>query len=531
MCGRRPARALLAALGFVAVVRPAIAQTAATTVPAGDGTARGFDFKNVPPVSVFPPAGMFPIPPTGPGYYSLRDALRGEVCDNPPRYGYPPIGMMLPSFFDADWRYLDDPRTPPQDVFERLKRLRLGSNWLLSVGGETWVRYTNEHNSRLSGLHNDYIQERSRLYASLWYRDAFGVYVEGIYADIYAQNLPPLPIDSTRFDFLNLFVDVKLGRVADAPVYARVGRQELLFGSQRLLSPLAGANTRRTFQGARFFRHGEEFDFDLFWAQPVIPNRVALDSVDDNQNFVGAWGTYRPKEGTAFDLYYLMLDNANSVEQLGIVRAPVTVHTIGSRFVGNRDRRFLWDFEGAVQLGRRGAGDVVAGMATAGLGYHAGGLPWNPTLWVYYDYASGDGNPNAGNFTTFNQLFPFSHYYLGWVDVIGRQNIQDLSATLYLYPANWVTLWLQYHNFWLARRRDALYGDSGAPERRDPTGRAGNFVGNEIDVIVNLHLTKRTDVLLAYAYLFAGGFLRNTQRPGSGSPDSSAVYVTVNFRW
>jgi len=56
-------------------------------------------------------------------------------------------------------------------------------------------------------------------------------------------------------------------------------------------------------------RADEKFDIDLFWVQPVIPNRDKLDSVDNNQNFAGIWTTYKPRKGTSLDLYYLMLDN------------------------------------------------------------------------------------------------------------------------------------------------------------------------------------------------------------------------------
>jgi hypothetical protein len=56
-------------------------------------------------------------------------------------------------------------------------------------------------------------------------------------------------------------------------------------------------------------------------------------------------------------------------------------------------------------------------MATAGLGSHWTDAPLNPTVWGYYDYASGDDRPNAGTFRTFSQLFPFGHYYLGWADL------------------------------------------------------------------------------------------------------------------
>jgi hypothetical protein len=158
-------------------------------------------------------------------------------------------------------------------------------------------------------------------------------------------------------------------------------------------------------------------------------------------------------------------------------------------------------------------------------------VAWNPTFWAYYDYASGDNSPNSGTFTTFNQLFPFGHYYLGWADVIARQNIHDVNFSLTLYPTKWMTLWFQEHNFWLASSKDALYGPAGLPLRRDPTGAAGNFVGNEVDAIVNFHLTKQTDLLFSYAYLFAGSFLQNTQPPGTGNGNVSTLSVFMNYRW
>ena len=126
-----------------------------------------------------------------------------------------------------------------------------------------------------------------------------------------------------KSDFLNLFVDAKIANLDGNPAYVRVGRQELLFGSQRLISPLDWANTRRTFQGVRAFRQTDKWDFDLFWVQPVIANANRLDSVDNNQNFVGAWATYRPKKGQTIDAYYLMLDNTNQLDHARHPARPV----------------------------------------------------------------------------------------------------------------------------------------------------------------------------------------------------------------
>ena len=74
---------------------------------------------------------------------------------------------------------------------------------------------------------------------------------------------------------------------------------------------------------------------------------------------------------------------------------------------------------------------------------------------------SGDHDPHHDDFTTFNQLFPYIHYYMGWVDAVGRHYDIDVNLRCYLYPTNWVTIWLQYHHYWLDYATDALYNIQG----------------------------------------------------------------------
>lgn len=494
-----------------------------------------FNFKKVPPVRPATRPGMFPIPPSGAGAYNLLAALRGQDSPAAPKFGYPPFGLMPPSFFDADFRYLDDPKTPPQNVLDRMKRIPIGDDWLLSVGGQTMTRYHSEYNSRLTQRDNNYDLSRFRLYTDLWYKDRLRLFAELNATYSIWQDLPPLAIDESGPEIQNLFVDLKLGELRNAPVYLRAGRQELLLGSQRLVSPPDWANVRRTFQGLRLLRTGEKFDFDAFVTQPVVPSINKLDSGDNNQLFAGSFGTYRPAKGQAIDLYYFLLDNTNRASQQGIVRQPSTVHTVGSRYYGDRDLndcyKLLWDTEAAIQFGQRGNQEIIAGMVTTGLGMNFKKAPLNPTLWVYYDYASGDDSPNAGNhFTTFNQLFPFGHYYMGWTDLIGRQNIHDVNATLYLYPAKWLTVSTQFHNFWLDNVRDGLYNVPGNAVRRDPTGRASTFVGHEVDLITNFHVTRRSDILVSYAHLFGGGFLRDTAGPNA-AVNASVLAAMLSIRY
>ena len=524
----------LTALGLALAAHRGAAQQLGAPVETTEPPAVQAEKKAEPPKSAWydhpvhhyiPRAGNFAIPPKGPGYYSASDWLHGNYREAPPKSAYPAFGLMQPSFFDADFRYIDKPGYDA-DFLERLHRVHLGDNWLFGTGGSLWVRHMKEVSSRLSGRNNSYDLLRARVFGDLWYQDRFRIYAEFISAHSFDPELAPLRIDRNKADLLNAFVDIKLGEIDCRPVYARIGRQELNIGSTRLISSLEWANTRRTFEGVRGFWLGEKLDVDVFWVQPVPADNNRFDRRDRNQDFAGAFVTYHPDKGQALDLYYLYLNNENRATTLGINLTPTRVHTLGSRFVGDKNG-FLWDFEGALQLGERGGQSIVAGMGTAGIGYNWACAPMNPTVWAYYDYASGDGNPNVGDFHTFNPLFPFGHYYLGFADIVGRQNIRDLNFHLYLYPTKWITFNAQYHIFRLDRPGDALYNVALAPSRRSAAGIAGTDVGQEIDLLVNFRLDRRSDVLVGYSKLFAGDFIANTGNPRS----PELFYLMYNLRW
>jgi hypothetical protein len=488
-------------------------------------------WSKVPPITPMQRPGWFLVPPSGPGYYSLKDWILDDYRDKPPKYPYPPTSIIPFSYFDVDYRYLDDPNNTQFDWSDFYKRIHIGDNWLLSIGGEERVRYQHEESGylRLFTGDNDYTLLRSRLYTDLWFRDIFRVFAEFYDARVSGQDLPPNPIDVNHSDFLNLFGELKLWEFNDHGLYARVGRQEMIYGSQRLISPLDWANTRRTFQGAKAYWHGENLDLDAFWVQPVVVNPTHFDSPDHNRQFLGEWTTYRPTKEQAIDFYYLYLDDVRpiNVGQFGKAAGERT-STIGARYYGDYEKRFLWDFEGMYQFGHWSNQEISAGAYTTGLGYAFADAPMDPQFWIYYDFASGDHNGGrSSEHGTFNQLFPFGHYYFGYLDLVGRQNISDLNLQFTFYPEKWIMTLIQYHVLRLDAARDALYNAGGTAIRRDPTGRAGTDVGDEIDFATNFHLSQHQDIFLGYSKLFSGAFIKHTG-PGA-SPEF--FYAQYCFKW
>ncbi len=502
------------------------AQTEATS--AAPTTSNKFDWSKQPPISAPPRPGMFSIPPTGPGYYSLSDLITGNKREGAPVFPYAPYALMTTPAFDMDFRYREKPGYEP-DFFDPMKRIKLGDDFLLTLGGSFWYRYMRESDLRLTKADDNYHMIRSRFHADLWFRDNVRLFAEFLDARTFGQSLAPLPTDVNHTDMLNLFADVKVATVKDAPAYIRFGRQELLYGSQRLISTLDWVNTRRTFQGAKAFWKTADLDLDAFWVRPMITEADRFDNWDTKRDFFGLWSTYRPMKGQLVDLYFLSLLNDNQTlafNRPGNIIGSSNIQTLGSRLAGDYNQ-FLYELEGMYQFGKFANMDVSAFAVASGAGYHFKGQPMNPQFWLRYDFASGDSNSNDNRYNTFNQLFPFGNYYLGWADRVGRQNIHDFNAQLNLHPMPWATFTAQYHRFYLANKRDFLYNAAGNATLRDITGQSGSHVGDEIDFRFNIHVDRHQDVLVGYSKLFAGDFLK-ARAPGV-SP--ALFYVQYNIRF
>jgi hypothetical protein len=484
------------------------------------------------PVQAYAPPGAIAVAPSGPGFYTLLDAIRGEEREKPPRWPYPRSGLIPQSFNEISFAYLDSIPFEDRDWAEKLKRVPPGESWLFSTGGELRLRYNYEGNTRLSGVNDTYGLYRTRVYGDLWYEDLFRTYVEFYAGDSIWQDFPPYARDVNRGDFQQLFVDAKLAEINGNPVYLRGGRQEMVYGSQRLISTNDWANNRPRFDGLKAFYRSAKLDADVFILRPTLVKAGQLDTMDVNQTFSGAWLAYRPKAGTFIDAYYLDLDNANANVARGQFRSGgFNVSTFGGRYYSRFDSGWLLDVEGMLQFGHWADQSILAQAASAYVGYYWKDAWATPTLWVGYDYASGDPDPNnTGQHRTFNQLFQFGHYYYGFVDITGGQNIRDFNVQAYAYPSAWITTGVQYHVFRLDSNKDALYNAFGQAIRQDRTGRAGDDVGSELDLLVNFHLTDRQDVYFNYCRFFTGSFIRATG-PAPKDVPLDYVYLQYSTRW
>ena len=410
-------------------------------------------------------------------------------------------------FYDNDFSYLDDPDFHGHclgDCWKHMPVDSCGRYGTMDVGGQARLRYHHEVGMgqdvsgpgvlRFEDTDHDILLSRVRLYSNWKASDCTRVYVEGIFADVTDDNgtYMPRPIDRNFGDFLNAFIDY----APQEGMTIRVGRQELLYGAERLISPLDWANTRRTFQGVKLMTAEGDWKADAFYTHyvPVIPNR--LDEPDYKQPFYGVYSTYSGWEKDTLDLFYIGYDNRHDDQP---IVSDFSLSTFGSRLYGGRDD-WLYEMEGGVQIGRQsGLGlDQDAGYGTAGIGKKYPDHPWTPTVWVYYDYAS--GNFPGGDFNRFNQLFPLGHKYFGFIDAVARSNIESPNVLLTMKPhRKWdVLLWYWY--FMADSRSDIVPSLGGTPIQ----SLSRTHFGDELDFLAKYAIGPRSNVLFGYSHFWRG---------------------------
>ena len=427
-------------------------------------------------------------------------------------------------FFENDFSYLRTQSGCGEWFLgDSLKNLRSGN---LSIGGQYRMRAHYEQNMRglgLTGNDDRFLLHRTRIYTDWRIAPRVRVYAEMIDAESNYENFAPRPIEVNRTDMLNLFVDATIGSVNGNELVARVGRQELLFGDQRLVSPLDWANTRRNFDGVRLSTKNKESgaSFDAFWTQPVTVDDRSFDAPDRDQEFMGLYSSWKTSAGNTADAYLLRYLNGRAANNF-------KYNTAGLRANGKWRDGWLYDFEGAVQFGSNTDGsDHSAGMTTLGIGRQLAFLGESPKLWMYYDWASGDGDQGAGN--GFHHNFPLAHKYLGFMDLYGRRNIQDVNLLFTSQVAPRVKFLAWYHYFFLATKSDTPYSVVMTPFLPGSTPGDADL-GQEIDMILSCAITPRQQLLLGYSHFFSGDYYNTTAGvPWAGDAEFFYTQWTVNF--
>jgi hypothetical protein len=335
----------------------------------------------------------------------------------------------------------------------------------------------------------------------------------------------PRPTDEDQFDLHQGFLDLTAHFDATDSLTLRIGRQELQYGSSRLVSVRESPNVRQSFDGARLLGRMADWRIDAFLTRPVETNPGAFDDGPDNKRIF--WGVYAVGPlpllpGGHVDLYYLGLRREDALFDQG--KARELRHSIGTRLWGEKDG---WDYncEFVYQFGSFGDGDISAWTAASDTGYTFHDAPWRPRLGLKADVTSGDRDPNNPDLQTFNPLFPRGAYF-SETSLIGPANHVDVHPSVEIRPTKSVTVSLDWDFFWRESPHDGVYGNAVNVVRAGSTSDA-RYVGNQPQLLLEWRVDRHLTITAAYAHFFAGDFLKQT--PPGKDVDYVSTWAMYKF--
>ncbi len=398
----------------------------------------------------------------------------------------------------------------------------------VEIGGSIRVRAekfdNTAFNKNLSG--DDFVSQRTRVNFTADFTDDVGGFIElqsyEVWGDDFRDDKTPglmpnhfggigtfVPDDSGDVEIYQAYIEAK--DVGGYPVDIKIGRQELVYGTQWLIGNdhfYGGL----TFDAAKAVLKLEDYDLQVdLWVSKIADLRALEDDCD--MDFYGVYGTYTGLEPLTIEAYWLFLRGA---EVAGL--RDLDQNTFGARVAGEYEvGPGVLDFnaEAAGQLGDArwplagpanfaGNVDYEAMGADIGLGYMLPDMAWMPRFGFNFTYSSGDEDPFDDEFGTF--MFPFSnnHARYGLFDVLSLGNLYTFRGVVTACPVDKLTILTQY-----------LY--SFADEEVDwfaplvGIGRTDDNVVEEIDLAAIYQYTEDLQFMVGGGVAFAHGLLSDAE--------------------
>jgi hypothetical protein len=429
----------------------------------------------------------------------------------------------------------DDEFTQPAaltGISDGLKNIPLGSlpGWYVNLGGSLRERFESFSNAAFDvrgagGVPNeDYILHRLLLSSDFH----FGPYVRTFIQlgdELETGRLPgPQPTDIDRGDLAQGFVELNLPAGEGSTMNVRVGRQEMAFGSSRLVDIREGPNIRQSFDGARAWLTAGDARLDVFWTRPVTDKEGWFDdTADPGQQFFGAYATtpVRAVPGLSIDLYYMGLDRDQALLDAGV--ANERRYSLGTRLFGVAGP-IDYNFEGIYQFGQFGNRPISAFALFSDTGYTVASAWGRPRLAVKADVASGGNSRGGGVLGTFYPLFPKNNYF-NEANIQTPMNYMDIYPYAQIRPRRDLAFMAGVDVLWRQNIHDSFYQPPGVP-LFPGNANTKRFLGEAINLQAEWLATPNVDVNAAVVRFIAEGFL---QAAGGHDITWTGAWATFNF--
>lgn len=304
---------------------------------------------------------------------------------------------------------------------------------------------------------------------------------------------------------------VLISNLFDMPLSMKLGRQEVIFGNQRLIGAVGWHNIGRSFDGVQMIYdtdNGPLSVFDFKTVETFNPGDV------NDFNVGGIWANFSKMDKAIHPQFFGIWDRVNSGGAL-------------SRFTFGTQTDMTFEaltatVEAAYQMGQVSSTmDIAAFMFAANATYKIGGK-FVKAIGGGIDYLSGDDVTTNDKYEAFNTLYATNHKWYGISDFFlnvpvnsYKGGLNDIHAKVVVDPFGKTKTILVFHKFF-ANEDVAL-----------SNGKTDTNFGNELDLIFNRKVDKALSLQIGASYFLPGNIFKNKK----GGDNSLFAYIStaVNF--
>ncbi|QNA45921.1 alginate export family protein [Lacibacter sediminis] len=398
-------------------------------------------------------------------------------------------------------------------------------NSFLSFGGEYRYQlqyFKNENWGDIPKEEYMAVYNRLLIHSDLHIGKHFRLFGQLVSTSTSGRVEPARSVDENWLDVHQVFLDVNLLNRQKDKLVIRAGRQELLYGSQRLISVREGPNNRLSFDALKLFYKRHNFEADAFYSKPV---RVCVNVFDDpvNQN-EQLWSSYLVFKDVPLiqhvDVYYIGYQNTK--KSYNNIAATETRHSVGTR-LWKWTGAFRYDVETLYQFGMMGDVVINAYTVSANLQYHFRKLKLKPVAGLKTELISGDVLAGDNRINTFNPLFPRGAYF-GLVALIGPVNLIDIHPSIEIELCKGLLFIADYDLFWRYSQADGIYGPNA--ELIYPAG-SGKYIGDQLGLSFDIVPSQHVSISPEFTFFRAGKYLKDV------SPGKNIIFsaITLQFKY
>ncbi|RAJ06554.1 alginate export protein [Chitinophaga skermanii] len=411
-------------------------------------------------------------------------------------------------YYNEDYSYLR--KDSALDMYGKMKYTKLhpkGTSYV-TFGADVRFQYFYVNNEAWGLEPKDstgYVLSRFLVHADMHLGKHFRVFAQ-LQSSQAGDRMNPSGVEENILDGHQFFFDVQHAFNPQTAITLRVGRQELQYGSQRLIAVREAPNNRQSFDAARVLLSMKNQTLDA-WYSHAVPSKHGIfdDRFNRDNKFWGVYYTHAKVPVLKHvEFYYLGLWKANNkYDQLS---GEETRHSVGTR-IWHTSNTWRYDWEALYQFGKVGTTNIRAWTVSSNTSYVFDQLKVKAELGLKSELISGNRSYTDNTVETFNPLYPRGAYF-GLAPALGPANLIDVHPYVNVPLHKKLTATGEFAWFWRYSEQDGMYGPNGAFML---TGKnvAGKSIGQQLSGSLGYRPNPFTLFRLESAYFRAGEYLKN----------------------